>query len=78
MVRNIRKRDGRIENFDREKIAKAILKAMNQEMVNDVNFANQIAQHIEELEKDTVDVEEIQDAVEDELMNSQYKKIAKM
>lgn len=78
MVRNIRKRDGRIENFDREKIAKAILKAMNQEMVNDVNFANQIAQHIEELEKDTVDVEEIQDAVEDELMNSQYKKIAKI
>lgn len=78
MVKNIRKRDGRIENFEKDKIEQAILKAMSQEMVNDVIFAKEIADKIQNLDKDTIDVEEIQDKVEDELMNSQYKNVARI
>lgn len=77
MVRNIRKRDGRIENFDKEKIVSAILKAMNHEMVNDVHCARQIADIIENLSYDVIDVEMVQNYVELELMKSQYKNVAK-
>lgn len=77
MVSNIRKRDGRIENFNKDKIVSAILKAMNHEFVNDVNFAQQIADKLSNLEMDVIDVEEIQNLVEVELMKSQYKNVAK-
>lgn len=77
MISNIRKRDGRIENFDREKIVKAVLKAMNHVFVNDVKCAEKIADHIENLEKDVASVEEIQNFVEIELMKSRYKNVAK-
>ncbi len=77
MVSNIRKRDGRIENFDKAKIVSAILKAMNHEFVNDVKFAEEIADKMENLEMSVVDVEEIQNMVEVELMKSQYKNVAK-
>lgn len=77
MVNTIRKRDGRIENFDKEKIINAILKAMNHEFVNDISYAEKIADSIENLEKDVIDVEEIQNLVEIELMKSQYKNVAK-
>lgn len=77
MVSTIRKRDGRIENFDKEKIVNAILKAMNHEFVNDINYAEKIANSIEKADKDVIDVEEIQNLVEIELMKSQYKNVAK-
>ncbi len=77
MVNTIRKRDGRIENFDKDKIVNAILKAMNHEFVNDTSYAEKIADSIEALEKDVIDVEEIQNLVEIELMKSQYKNVAK-
>jgi len=77
MVSNIRKRDGRIENFDKSKIVSAILKAMNHEFVNDVKYAEEIADKLANLEVDVVDVEEIQNLVEVELMKSQYKNVAK-
>ena len=77
MVNTIRKRDGRIENFDKEKIVNAILKAMNHEFVNDISYAEKIADSIEAIEKDVIDVEEIQNLVEIELMKSQYKNVAK-
>jgi len=77
MVNTIRKRDGRIENFDKDKIVNAILKAMNHEFVNDISYAERIADSIEALEKDVIDVEEIQNLVEIELMKSQYKNVAK-
>lgn len=77
MVSTIRKRDGRIENFDKEKIVNAILKAMNHEFVNDINYAEKIANSIEKVDKDVIDVEEIQNLVEIELMKSQYKNVAK-
>ena len=77
MIRNIRKRDGRIENFDKDKIANAILKAMNHVFVNDVTCAEQIADSIYNLNKEVADVEEIQNLVEVELMKSTYKNVAK-
>ena len=77
MVQNIRKRDGRIENFDKEKIVNAILKAMNHEMINDVICAQKIADTIENLSYTVIDVEMIQNYVELELMKSQYKNAAK-
>jgi len=77
MVSTIRKRDGRIENFEKEKIVNAVLKAMNHEFVNDVKFANEVAEKIQNIEKDVIDVEEIQNLVEVELMQSPYKNVAK-
>ena len=77
MVSNIRKRDGRIENFDKQKIVNAILKAMNQEFVNDIKCAQAIADKLVMLDRDVVDVEDIQNMVEVELMKSKYKNVAK-
>ncbi len=77
MVSTIRKRDGRIENFDKDKIVNAVLKAMNHEFVNDREYADKIAEKIYNLDNDVVSVEEIQNLVEVELMKSQYKNVAK-
>lgn len=77
MLENIRKRDGRIENFDKSKIVNAILKAMNHNFINDVKYANQIADTLSAMERDVIDVEEIQNLVEVELMKSKYKQVAK-
>lgn len=77
MVNTIRKRDGRIENFDKEKIVNAVIKAMNHEFVSDLKYANEIAEKIHNLDNEVVSVEEIQNLVEVELMKSQYKNVAK-
>ena len=77
MVNTIRKRDGRIENFDKDKIVNAVIKAMNHEFVSDLKYANDIAEKIHNLDNEVVSVEEIQNLVEVELMKSQYKNVAK-
>ncbi len=77
MVNTIRKRDGRIENFDKDKIINAVIKAMNHEFVSDLKFANDIADKIHNLDNEVISVEEIQNLVEVELMKSQYKNVAK-
>ncbi|MBO5743296.1 MAG: anaerobic ribonucleoside triphosphate reductase [Clostridia bacterium] len=77
MVSTIRKRDGRIENFDKEKIVNAVIKAMNHEFVSDLKYANDIAEKIHNLDNEVISVEEIQNLVEVELMKSQYKNVAK-
>lgn len=77
MIANIRKRDGRIENFDKAKIVSAILKAMNHDFINDIHCAEAIADKLANLEVDVIDVEEVQNLVEIELMKSQYKNVAK-
>ena len=77
MVNTIRKRDGRIENFDKDKIVNAVIKAMNHEFVSDLKFANDIAEKIHNLDNEVISVEEIQNLVEVELMKSQYKNVAK-
>ena len=78
MVKYVVKRDGRIVAFDNRKIVDAILKAMNvTEGGEDIVLAAEIASVISKLEAEQMSVEEIQDQVEIELMNSPRKEVAK-
>ena len=77
LIQNIRKRDGRIENFDKSKIVSAIIKAMNADFINDINCAEKIADTLSNMDIPVADVEQIQNLVEVELMKSQYKNVAK-
>ena len=80
----IKKRDGRTQEFDKQKIIEAIKKAL---LAVDgtltkagVNMARRIAKSIEqEIKKGQkiFTVEEIQDMVEEKLMESSYKNVAK-
>lgn len=67
------KRDGRIEGFDGQKIDFAISKAgfVPQEV------RDKIVNKISSLNKDEISVEEIQDMVEEKLMATSYKGVAK-
>lgn len=71
------KRDGRKVEFDKDKIVNAILKAMND--VDHVNndLAHRIANDISKINKEELDVEEIQDLVEEKLMASKSKDVAR-
>ena len=66
-MRYIKKRDGRIVEFNRNKIVNAILKAFEQVdgEVNDyaIEKANNIANFIAKEQKHMLDVEEVQDLV---------------
>ena len=77
MVNTVVKRDGRIVEFDKSKIADAILKAMND--VNNINkdLANRIANDISKLNTNEISVEELQDLVEEKLMSSKMKDVAR-
>lgn len=82
MIRNIKKRDGRIAEYDVEKIAEAIYKAMAACGRNDHEESRRIAglveKHVEEQYTGTIpSVEDIQDIVEMELMNNGYAFVAK-
>ncbi|MBO5562622.1 MAG: anaerobic ribonucleoside triphosphate reductase [Bacteroidales bacterium] len=78
MVKRVLKRDGRRVDFNNQKIVAAILKAMDvTENGEDIVLAAQIAHAISTLEKEEMTVEEIQDVVENELMNSPRKEVAK-
>ena len=73
------KRDGRINEFEKERIVKAISLAMLQTPGGvDINLANKIADSVEkQFENQTqVTVYEIQDAVEKKLMGSSRKEVA--
>lgn len=69
----VRKREGYLVDFDKQKIISAISKAGQ---VSD-EIKNRIADYIENVNKDIIDVEEIQDIVERKLMTSSYKDVAK-
>ena len=73
MINQVIKRDGRTETFDRQKIYNAISKAG----VVSEEVKEKIIENVENLEKDHISVEEIQDIVERELMDTPYKEIAK-
>ena len=78
----INKRDGRSQEFDRKKIINAMIKACEAERggidMEFVEFANKVADSIEELAKSKdLSVEEIQDIIENKLMASRYKDVAK-
>ena len=78
MIQTVVKRDGRIVGFNEEKIAAAIRKAMMQtELGEDIKLINRITDHIALNGKSQMTVEEIQDAVENELMKSSRKEVAR-
>ena len=78
MVKHVIKRDGRVVDFNNQKIVAAILKAMNvTENGEDIVLAAQIADAISRIERDDMSVEEIQDCVEFELMKSPRKEVAR-
>lgn len=77
MINTVIKRDGRIVEFDKSKIADAVLKAMND--TNNINkdLANRIANDISKLNTNEISVEELQDLVEEKLMSSKMKDVAR-
>ena len=78
MVKHVVKRDGRVVIFDNRKIVDAILKAMNvTEEGEDIVLAAEIASAISKIDVENMSVEDIQDQVEFELMNSPRKEVAK-
>ncbi len=78
MIQTVIKRDGRVVGYNEEKIKAAIRKAMLQtEMGEDEALIHKIADRIGVTGNDRMSVEEIQDRVELELMNSPRKEVAK-
>lgn len=75
------KRDGRSVVFDRDKIKNAVLKAFKEvdgEITQESkNKSSDIASYIANQEKEELSVEEIQDMVEEKLMQSRRKDVAK-
>ncbi len=78
MIHTVIKRDGRIVGYNEEKIKAAIRKAMLQtEMGEDEALIQKIADRIGITGEERMTVEDIQDRVEVELMNSPRKEVAK-
>jgi len=85
----IDKRDGRRQDFDKDKIVNAMVKACKAERGEAdeefVAYANKVADSIEELVKGSwvvkdhkvLSVEDVQDIIENKLMASRYKDVAK-
>jgi ribonucleoside-triphosphate reductase len=78
MIQIVVKRDGRVVGYNEEKIKAAIRKAMLQtERGEDEALIQKIADRIGITGKERMSVEEIQDRVEVELMNSPRQEVAK-
>lgn len=82
MIKSIQKRDGRVVLYDERKIAAAILKAMEAAGGGNAEDAARVANRVEaELEKAFGErppsIEDIQDSVEKELMESGFEAAAK-
>lgn len=81
MFSKIKKRDGRIEEFNKEKIVDAVLQAFI-EIDGEItlyaqNKAKEISAYVETLQEKMLDVELVQDIVEQKLMASNRKDVAK-
>lgn len=80
MITKVKKRDGRIVDYDSSKIVNAILKAFKSLGMlegKEVRLANKIEAKIKETAESIPEVEFIQDMVEKELMASNFKNVAK-
>ena len=78
MIQTVVKRDGRIVGFNEEKIVTAIRKAMlHTDKGEDIHLIQQITDHVSFHGKQQMTVENIQNAVEIELMKSKRKDVAK-
>ncbi|MBO6069543.1 MAG: anaerobic ribonucleoside-triphosphate reductase, partial [Succinivibrionaceae bacterium] len=73
------KRDGGKTPFDKQRIELAVLKAADAVGVRDSSFCRKVASSVEELlaMRSEVDITEIQKHVEDQLMSSKYKTLAR-
>ena len=73
------KRDGGKTPFDRQRIEVAVMKAAEAVGVKDNSFCKRVASNVEEMLKlrNEVDISEIQKNVEDLLMSSNYKTLAR-
>ena len=79
MIQTVVKRDGRIVGFNEQKIVAAIRKAMlTTEEGEDEALITQIADRISMKGRSQMSVEEIQDMVENELMKSSRKDVARI
>ena len=78
LIEKVIKRDGRIINFDKERIHNAIIQAMKEtkEGVNEA-LASKITESIYKIDRKKLSVEQIQDIVENKLMASNRKDVAK-
>lgn len=77
MVTQIKKRDGRTEPFCKQKIIDAILAAMDSAKPEQIAFATVVAKKISDRDVQCLDVEQVQDLVEQALMESEYKDVAR-
>ena len=82
MIQSIRKRDGRVVLYDQNKIASAILKALEAAREGDAADAARVANAVEKaLERQfpsqAPDIEAIQNMVEKQLMNHKFEEAAK-
>ena len=78
MIQTVVKRDGRVVGFNEEKIRTAIRKAMLQtERGEDPALVQQITDRISVRGREQMTVEEIQDMVEEELMRSPRREVAR-
>ena len=78
----VKKRDGELQDFNPEKIHKAIMGAVkdigegvNEDIVK--RIVKDITDYVASLPKEFISIEEIQDLVENKLMNSSLKDVAK-
>lgn len=76
-MKTVIKRDGRKVPFDQQLISQAILAAMNEVGEIDKEFANQTAEEISGSCADEISVEDIQNIVEERLMSSKHKNVAR-
>ena len=86
MIKSIIKRNGKKQDFDAKKIEVAIQKALiatNKEIKKEESehksqiITNNVLLILEDLNRDTVCIEDVQDAVENALMNSGLNNVAK-
>lgn len=78
MIQTVLKRDGRVVGYNEEKIKAAIRKAMLQtDLGEDEALIQKITDRIGVTGKEQMSVEDIQDRVEDELINSPRQEVAK-
>lgn len=79
MIKAIKKRDGRVEDFKKEKISKAISKAFKSvdNKVNDEELDKITSKVVNSIEEEMPTVEEVQDLVEKALMELGYFDCAK-
>lgn len=77
MIKKVRKRDGRIVDFDKQLIVNAVKKAMKEIDKVDEEFANKLAYDIKNYNADILSVAKIQELVENGLMKGYNPEVAR-